>query len=278
MNSRQIQSAARGFVQAMKDDARQKLQQFLNDTGITVRRMARDLDLNEDELNRILEGDGNVSLVTFATLLIANGLVLEVKDIRDAPIPTRNGVPIPPNGFDEEFDDEFDDDFGSEGDLDDFNDDDDEELDGFEDDEVMPHVCHRHHPGGFFENIHKPCEEVKNTQPRDSRGRFMSKKKVECDAAAPKTPDFKNMNRSELVEIIQNKLWDSEINVEDSSKARLVEFLEEKDRKLKALLKKREEKHDTKVEDPYVLELKEKVKESIKKNPNLRDLLEELLG
>ncbi len=271
MNSRQIQSAARGFVQAMKDDARQKLQQFLNDTGITVRRMARDLDLNEDDLNRILEGDGNVSLVTFATLLIANGLVLEVKDIREAPIPTRNGVPIPPNGFDEEFNDEFDDGF--------FNDDD-EELDGFENDEVIPHECHEHHPGGFFENIHKPCEEVKNTQPRDSHGRFMSKKKKEeeCDAPMPKAPDFKNMTRSELAEIIQNKLWDSEINVKDSSKSRLVEFLEEKDRKLKALLKKREEKQGTKVEDPHVRELKEKVKESIKKNPNLRDLLEELLG
>ena len=79
METRELKNAARGFVQMMKDDVRSKLSQFLEETGITIRQMARVLDLNEDELDRILHGDGIVSLETFATLLIANGLVLEVK-------------------------------------------------------------------------------------------------------------------------------------------------------------------------------------------------------
>ena len=102
MNAREIQNAARGFVQQMKDDVRNKLNQFLRESGLTIRQMARDLGLNEDELDRIQHGDGRVSLETFATLLIANGLVLEVKPISEAPIPTRNGVPVPPRGFDDQ--------------------------------------------------------------------------------------------------------------------------------------------------------------------------------
>ena len=58
MNAREIQNAARGFVQQMKDDVRNKLNQFLRESGITIRQMARDLGLNEDELDRIQHGDG----------------------------------------------------------------------------------------------------------------------------------------------------------------------------------------------------------------------------
>ena len=173
MNAREIQNAAKSFVQMMKDDVRNKLSQFLDDTGITVRQMARDLGLNEGELNQILHGDGAVSLETFATLLIANGLVIEVKPISEAPIPTHNGVPVPPrNGF-----------VPSNG--------------------QMPPP-----PPGFFDNIRRNGDRpnaATNSQPRDSRGRFMSRT-AEPHRPAPRlanSPDFASMEREKLVDIIQ---------------------------------------------------------------------------
>ena len=95
MNSYEIQNAVRGFVQQMKDDVRNKLNQFLRETGVSISQMARDLGISEAELRRAQNGE-DFSVKTFATLLIADGKVLEVKDIREAPIPTRNGVPVPP--------------------------------------------------------------------------------------------------------------------------------------------------------------------------------------
>jgi len=253
METREIKNAARGFVQMMKDDVRSKLSQFLEDTGITIRQLARDLDLNEDELDRILHGDGIVSLETFATLLIANGLVLEVKPISEAPIPTHNGIPVPPReGF-----------VPGNG--------------------QMPPP-----PPGFFDEIRRGREvntsrrtdaPASSTQPRDSRGRFMPRTDARrpAAAAAPLTesnvPNFGGMEREKLVDIIQNKLWDTEIDVVHSSREQLVRFLEGKNRKLEELRARRDAAND-----PAVTELKDKIKKTLESNPHLRNVLKNLLS
>jgi DNA-binding phage protein len=244
MNAREIQAAARGFVQQMKDDVRNKLNQFLRESGITIRQMARDLGLNEDELDRIQHGDGRVSLETFATLLIANGLVIEVKPISEAPIPTRNGVPVPPRGFD---------------------------------DQQLPPP-----PPGFFDHVRRGGMPTPGEQPRDSRGRFMPRSGGPSPAAprpaAPRggqstAPNFAAMDREKLVEIIQNRLWDTEIDVTRASRDQLVRFLQEKDRRRIALEERREQESD-----PAVTELKDKIKKTLEDNPQLRSVLKQLIG
>lgn len=244
MNAREIQAAARGFVQQMKDDVRNKLNQFLRESGLTIRQMARDLGLNEDELDRILHGDGRVSLETFATLLIANGLVLEVKPISEAPIPTRNGVPVPPRGFD---------------------------------DEQLPPP-----PPGFFDHVRRGGAPTPGEQPRDARGRFMPRSGGPSPAAprpaAPRggqstAPNFAAMEREQLVEIIQNRLWDTEIDVTRASREQLVRFLQEKDRRRIALEERREQESD-----PAVADLKDKIKKTLEDNPHLRSVLKQLIG
>ena len=249
MNSYEIQNAARGFVQQMKDDVRNKLNQFLRETGITIRQMARDLGLNEDELDRIQNGDGRVSLETFATLLIANGLVIEVKPISEAPIPTRNGVPVPPQegGF-----------RGPRG-------------------EQLPPP-----PPGFFDAVRRGEVPAPGTQPRDSRGRFMPRTDAPRPAArsarpaapagAPQAPDFASMNRDKLVDIIQNKLWDTEIDVLRSTREQLVRFLEDKNRRLADLQARKEAAND-----PAVADLKDKIKKTLEDNPHLRSVLKQLI-
>jgi len=244
MNAREIQAAARGFVQQMKDDVRNKLNQFLRESGLTIRQMARDLGLNEDELDRILRGDGRVSLETFATLLIANGLVIEVKPISEAPIPTRNGVPVPPRGFD---------------------------------DEQLPPP-----PPGFFDHVRRGGAPTPGEQPRDARGRFMPRSGGPSPAAprpaAPRggqstAPNFAAMEREQLVEIIQNRLWDTEIDVTRASRDQLVRFLQEKDRRRIALEERREQESD-----PAVADLKDKIKKTLEDNPHLRSVLKQLIG
>ena len=244
MNAREIQNAARGFVQQMKDDVRNKLNQFLRESGLTIRQMARDLGLNEDELDRILHGDGRVSLETFATLLIANGLVLEVKPISEAPIPTRNGVPVPPRGFD---------------------------------DQQLPPP-----PPGFFDHVRRGGAPTPGEQPRDARGRFMPRSGGPSPAAprpaAPRggqstAPNFAAMEREQLVEIIQNRLWDTEIDVTRASREQLVRFLQEKDRRRIALEERREQESD-----PAVADLKDKIKKTLEDNPHLRSVLKQLIG
>jgi len=244
MNAREIQAAARGFVQQMKDDVRNKLNQFLRESGLTIRQMARDLGLNEDELDRILHGDGRVSLETFATLLIANGLVLEVKPISEAPIPTRNGVPVPPRGFD---------------------------------DQQLPPP-----PPGFFDHVRRGGAPTPGEQPRDARGRFMPRSGGPSPAAprpaAPRggqstAPNFAAMEREQLVEIIQNRLWDTEIDVTRASREQLVRFLQEKDRRRIALEERREQESD-----PAVADLKDKIKKTLEDNPHLRSVLKQLIG
>jgi DNA-binding phage protein len=244
MNAREIQAAARGFVQQMKDDVRNKLNQFLRESGITIRQMARDLGLNEDELDRIQHGDGRVSLETFATLLIANGLVIEVKPISEAPIPTRNGVPVPPRGFD---------------------------------DQQLPPP-----PPGFFDHVRRGGMPTPGEQPRDARGRFMPRSGGPSPAAprpaaprggASNAPDFAAMEREKLVEIIQNRLWDTEIDVTRASRDQLVRFLQDKDRRRIALEQRREQEAD-----PAVTELKDKIKKTLEDNPQLRSVLKQLIG
>jgi DNA-binding phage protein len=243
MNSYEIQKAARGFVQQMKDDMRNKLNQFINETGITTRQMARDLGLNEDDLDRIKNGDGNVSLETFATLIIANGLVLEVKPISEAPIPTHNGVPVPPrNGF-----------VPRNG--------------------QMPPP-----PPGFFDSIRRNGDRpdaATNSQPRDSRGRFMSRtaEPHRPTSRPANSPDFASMEREKLIDIIQTKLWDSEIDVNRSSREQLVRFLENKNRRLAELQARKEAEND-----PAVTELRDKIKATLENNPHLRNVLKNLIS
>ena len=244
MNAREIQAAAGGFVQQMISDVRNKLNQFLRESGITIRQMARDLGLNEDELDRIQHGDGRVRLETFATLLIANGLVIEVKPISEAPIPTRNGVPVPPRGFD---------------------------------DQQLPPP-----PPGFFDHVRRGGMPTPGEQPRDARGRFMPRSGGPSPAAprpaaprggASNAPDFAAMEREKLVEIIQNRLWDSEIDVTRASRDQLVRFLQDKDRRRIALEQRREQEAD-----PAVTELKDKIKKTLEDNPQLRSVLKQLIG
>jgi hypothetical protein len=81
------------------------------------------------------------------------------------------------------------------------------------------------------------------------------------------------MNRDKLVDIIQNKLWDTEIDVVRSTREQLVRFLEDKNRRLADLQARKEAAND-----PAVADLKDKIKKTLEDNPHLRNVLKQLIG
>jgi hypothetical protein len=81
------------------------------------------------------------------------------------------------------------------------------------------------------------------------------------------------MEREQLVDIIQNKLWDGEIDVESASREQLVHFLEDKDRRMAEL---RAARNGGAPIDPSVVNLKNKIKDTLEKNPHLRNYLRDI--
>jgi hypothetical protein len=82
------------------------------------------------------------------------------------------------------------------------------------------------------------------------------------------------MEREQLVDIIQTKLWDTEIDVDAASREQLVRFLEDKDRRMNEVRAAREGRGVA--IDPSVVQLKDKIKQTLEKNPHLRNYLKDI--
>jgi hypothetical protein len=80
------------------------------------------------------------------------------------------------------------------------------------------------------------------------------------------------MSREELVNIVRQHLWQSEIDLANVDREQLVRFLEHKDQQFNEL---RNEQQAPAV-DPQVAQLKKKLKEFFEKNPNARGYLKDV--
>ena len=95
MNKRDLLVAANEWVNRAKNDIRQTLVSFMDNVGADQNRIADALGLSVGEVEQILNGNGDVSLSTFAKLLIATDNVLEIKPL-SAVAERQNGfVPLP---------------------------------------------------------------------------------------------------------------------------------------------------------------------------------------
>ena len=266
MNRQTLLSASGEWVRQAKNDIRNKVLEFMDEVETTREELAYALAISEGELEQILEGNGEITLTTFAKLLIATGNALEIKPLEETPLATEFGAPLPPMGFG---------------------------------DEHHHHCCHHHSPhnghmchrqnttpqtpSGLFDDFER--EEVEShpmSQPRGADGRFIPRSsrpeqqpQAQQEPDAPRSP-FANMEREKLVEIIEDKLWDSEIDIDIASHEELVEFLEEKDRRINELKQARERKKRFE-EDPSVVDFINKVRKAVETNPNLNAKLKDIL-
>lgn len=227
-----------------KNDIRKKLKDFMNETGMDASETAAELAISEGEIEQILSGSGEMSFSTFAKLLIASGFVIEVKPLRATPFGSYDNIPMPPP-------------MGA----------------------PMPY-------GG----IPFPNEERRQA-PRNAQRRYVpqfgndeesDEFTIEDESSAPQRQrpqyqcarsPFRRMSREQMVKIIKNRLWDTEIDLDNASWNGLATFLEEKDSKVQAL----KENANRNNENEGANEFKKRLAQALEKNPHLMPIIDKLI-
>ena len=274
MNREQLQRLASEWTRMAKNDIRNKVISFMREVDASERELAYVLAISDGELKQILEGNGEITLSTFAKLLIATGNALEIKPIEDTPIGDYENIPteeefermLPrPNVFARPKPHPMRPQFGRpnfsrptppiyEKNID-------EDERNFI--PPMPDELRRAMEERYGRPVHRP------EQPRDEHGRFASTRPQVRKEASP----FESKSTDELEKIIRERLWDSEIDLNRASKAELVAFLDDKNKRMTQY------KHIKELEeDPKVNEFKSKLKNTLNNNPHLREWTKKFLG
>ena len=276
MNREQLQKLASEWIRMAKNDIRNKVISFMREVDASERELAYVLAISDGELKQILEGNGEITLSTFAKLLIATGNALEIKPIEDTPISDYENIPteeeferpLPrPNVFARQKPQPMQPQFGRPSfsrPIPPMH-----EEDGNDFIPPMPEELRRAMEERYDRPVHRP------EQPRDEYGRFAPKHPQMRKEEAPRreVSPFESKSTDELVKIIRERLWDSEMNLNRASKEELVAFLDEKN-------KRRTEYKRMKAleEDPKVNEFKSKMKNTLHNNPHLREWAKKFLG
>ena len=276
MNREQLQRLASEWTRMAKNDIRNKVISFMGEVDASERELAYVLAISDGELKQILEGNGEISLSTFAKLLIATGNALEIKPIEDTPISDYENIPteeeferpLPrPNVFARQKPQPMQPQFGRPNfsrPIPPMH-----EEDGNDFIPPMPEELCRAMEGRYGRPVHRP------EQPRDEYGRFASKHPQIRKEETPRreVSPFESKSTDELVKIIRERLWDSEINLNRASKEELVAFLDEKNKRMTEYKRMKALE-----EDPKVNEFKSKMKNTLHNNPHLREWAKKFLG
>lgn len=276
MNRQKLQALASDWTRVAKNDIRQKINDFMQETDASRRELAYMLGISDGELEQIINGNGEITLSTFAKLLIATGNALEIKPIETTPIGSYENIPegpMPPLG-------------GMMPPMYD-GDEDDEDVDyppmprrnPFRGNATVPPMFRRPIPprheqmDGDFRGQPSPMVNRFDRVGRPNPFRQPTpQRQEEAPRRAPQTP-FDGMSREKLIDIIRQHLWDSEIDLNRATHEQLVAFLAEKDRRVK------ENKRLAELEnDPQVNAFKERLKKTVNSNPHLRKWVQDFIG
>lgn len=276
MNREQLQKLASEWTRMAKNDIRNKVISFMREVDASERELAYVLAISDGELKQILEGNGEITLSTFAKLLIATGNALEINPIEDTPIGDYENIPteeeferpLPrPNVFARQKPQPMQPQFGRPNfsrPIPPMH-----EEDGNDFIPPMPEELRRAMEERYDRLVHRP------EQPRDEYGRFAPKHPQMRKEEAPRreVSPFESKSTDELVKIIRERLWDSEINLNRASKEELVAFLDEKNKRMTEYKRMKALE-----EDPKVNEFKSKMKNTLHNNPHLREWAKKFLG
>ena len=299
MNRQKLQTLASEWVRVAKSDIRGKVMDFMREVDTTPRELAYVLAISDEELEQILRGNCEITLTTFAKLLIATGNALEIKPIEETPIGDYDNIPDEPIEQPNVFSRPTNTQQPTHGHFahpqpnvfsrpkstqqptqDHFN----RPLPPFDrmpQNPQQPHLGHFKRMPFFPPNIEDIPEEIREEinarvqreqQPRDAHGRFAPRVPHTEQPREDASP-FAHMSREEKVNIIKERLWDSEIDVDNVSDEQLVRFLNEKDKRMKEYKRMRDIESD-----PKVNEFKNKLKNTVNTNPHLREWVKKFVG
>lgn len=191
-NREQLLSMASMWVNEAKNDIRNQAIAFMNTMNVSEEELAHVLGISRGELEQILRGNGEISLSTFAKILIATDNMIEIKPLSATPFGQETNFPHPQN----------------------------------------VRSSHRQRPqrpmpqrtpfgrpmphNRPFGNMPTPPTMGRGTQPMCS------------EQDTPLLLD--TMSRSQLIDEIVKNGWSQEININSASRTQLIEFLAQKGR------------------------------------------------
>ena len=249
LNQRQACEIAREVSSKIINDLNTNLRDFMEKEGLNIQQMASRYGFSVSELHNILNSNDRFSIQTAVKIFILSDKVIEVKNFRDVMQPHHNCQhhshqmppmpPMPPRG-------------------------------------AMP-------PVGGFEPRYPRHDEARMQAPQDGWNEFDDdisdetndeQDPINFNEGNGDAPDFRSMSRGELENIINEHLWSSEIDVEESTKHDLVAFLEKKEqmRQQNIERKRRAEEEGGDIED-----LKDRLTEACKANPHLKVMVDRLI-
>jgi transcriptional regulator with XRE-family HTH domain len=97
-NRRELLAMAAEWTNMAKNDLRNQIIGFMESVGTNITELAHALGISEAELEQILNGNGEITLSTFAKILIATDNVLEIKPMAATQFGGFDGIPTPPMG------------------------------------------------------------------------------------------------------------------------------------------------------------------------------------
>lgn len=203
-SKQELQSAAYGWLSQAGLDLSNRFKSFLSANDADFNDVADALDIEGHTLDSILDGDlSDISAKTLIKLFIVNDLALEIKPISETPMGRMHG-----RGFDMPI--------GSVHD---------------EWTHAPIHEAERENAN----DARPPFSRFDERQPRDSRGRFMSRRPIHRNVAPSSNNGednvYDNMSNDTLANIISRNLWDSEIDLSNATHEDLVNFIVDKEKR-----------------------------------------------
>lgn len=89
----ELVKCANEWLGVARNDLRRKMTEFIENVGASNNEIAHILAISNSELQNILNGNVNISLDTFAKLLIATGNAIEIKPISQTPLKSHRRSP-----------------------------------------------------------------------------------------------------------------------------------------------------------------------------------------
>lgn len=257
MNRSTLQKLADDWMIMAAHDLEQKVKTFMAKTSISKEELCHDLGVTPAYLDALFNGRVACPMDLFVKLMIVTGNVLEIQPMGDAPF-----VDHIKKGIEREI----------------------PISDGEDDFEPRPYRPYIHHVDNPFKEPNptfKPQNHVMGG-PRTPRPaprfrpfegtRPTPSENGDMENDDSNKPHFERMTIQQLKEIIQNKLWDDEIDVKLASRDELVDFLNEKNRRMENLKKRQAMERD-----PQLNGFKERLRESLDKNPELLEFIKDLI-
>lgn len=216
-NRRELEAITAQWVNRAKNDLRNQMIEFIEANGTNEVELADALAISLDEIDQILNGNGEISLSTFAKILVATDNVIEIKPAAMMPQRGRmpqGGYPMPPMG---------------------------EEMPPRgrmpQGRRPMPQMGEMPFPPmgeempprfGGMPGMNKKINKIK--QERLPNGRFAPKNAPKAGMQRVRLDELEldELGKNELLDIIRQNHWDSEIDLSQARRGEMIDFLQYK--------------------------------------------------